>query len=125
MPAMLNTILIYARNPAVTAGFYSKFFDFQTTGEMIEGLIELTCPDAGASILIHQAAKSVKLGQAGVKLMFSVRDVDSFKEQSAQRGLIFGSTHQANGYCFANAKDPDGNPVAISSRAYRTAGSAA
>ncbi|WP_050479833.1 VOC family protein [Herbaspirillum rhizosphaerae] len=121
MSAVLNTILIYAKNPSATAEFYRKFFDFETTGEMVEGLIELHSPHAGASILIHQAAKSVKLGQAGVKLMFSVRDVDGFKEQSARRGLIFGSTHQANGYAFANAKDPDCNPVAISSRAYRDA----
>lgn len=119
MSAILNTILIYAKNPVATAAFYSDFFDFDSSGEMHEGLIELTTADTGATILIHQAAKSVKLGQVGVKLMFSVRDVDAFKVQSAQRGLIFGSTHQANGYAFANAKDPDGNSVAISSRAYR------
>lgn len=119
MSAVLNTILIYAKNPSATAEFYSKFFGFEATGEMQEGLIELHAPDAGTSILIHQAAKTVKLGQVGVKLMFSVRDVDGFKEESAQRGLVFGSTHQASGYAFANVKDPDGNSVAISSRAYR------
>lgn len=119
MSAVLNTILIYAKNPSATAAFYRTHFGFDTTGEMVEGLIELTSPESGASILIHQAAKSLKQGQAGVKLMFSVRDVEAFKTQSAQRGLEFGSTHQANGYAFANTKDPDGNSVAISSRAYR------
>lgn len=119
MQAVLDTILIYAKNPAATAAFYSQFFGFETSGEMLEGLIELNAPGSGASILIHQAAKSVKLGQVGVKLMFSVEDVDVFKEESAQRGLLFGSTHQANGYAFANVKDPDGNSVAVSSRAYR------
>lgn len=116
---MLNTILIYARDPAASAGFYRRHFGFQTSGGMAEGLIELASPESGANILIHQAAKSVKQGQACVKLMFSVRDVEAFKAQSARQGLIFGSTHQANGYAFANAKDPDGNSVAISSRAYR------
>lgn len=119
MPAVLNTILIYAKNPSATAAFYSQFFGFETSGDMVEGLIELTASASGASILIHQAAKSVKLGQAGVKLMFSVEDVEDFKTQSAQRGLVFGSTHQANGYAFANVKDPDGNSVGVSSRAYR------
>ncbi len=119
MSAVLNTILIYAKNPVVTAEFYRKFFDFETTGKMVEGLIELNSLASGATILIHQAAKTVKLGQVGVKLMFSVKDVDAFKEQSAQLGLVFGSTHQANGYSFANVKDPDGNSVAISSRAHR------
>ena len=31
-----------------------------------------------------------------------------------------GAIHQANGYQFANAKDPDKNSVSISSRAFRS-----
>ncbi|MNJ94518.1 Glyoxalase-like domain protein [compost metagenome] len=119
MPVVLNTILIYARNPSRTADFYQKFFDFHTTGEMVEGLIELTSDSSGSVILVHQAAKSVKLGQAGVKLMFSVEDVEAHKVRCAQDGLVFGATHQANGYVFSNTKDPDGNSVGISSRAFR------
>jgi len=119
MKSPLSTVILYARDMQKTAEFYRKFFGFVTTGEVVEGLIELTAPDAGATILIHQAAKSVKLGQAGVKLVFSVEDIEGFKEQSAKRGLVFGSTHDANGYSFANAKDPDKNSIAISSRAFR------
>lgn len=103
-----------------TAAFYERYFGFTTTGEIVEGLIELAAPEGGASLLIHQAAKSVKLGQVGVKLSFSVPDVEAFKASVAALGLEFGSTHQANGYSFANAKDPDGNSVSISSRAFRT-----
>ncbi|MFJ3044565.1 VOC family protein [Herbaspirillum chlorophenolicum] len=119
MTSSLNTILIYARNPAVTSAFYKEHFGFNTTGEMHEGLIELNAPGIGINLLVHQAAKSLKFGQAVVKLMFSVSDVESFKAESAKKGLEFGSTHQANGYQFANAKDPDGNSVSISSRDYR------
>jgi catechol 2,3-dioxygenase-like lactoylglutathione lyase family enzyme len=119
MTASLNTILIYARNPAVTSAFYKEHFGFEGSGEMHEGLIELHAPETGIHLLIHQAAKSLKFGQAVVKQMFSVRNVEAFKAASAEKGLEFGSIHQANGYQFANAKDPDGNPVAISSRAYR------
>lgn len=63
MSAVLNTILIYAKNPSATAEFYRKFFDFETTGEMVEGLIELNSLSSGITILIHQAAKTIKLGQ--------------------------------------------------------------
>jgi predicted enzyme related to lactoylglutathione lyase len=119
MSCLLNVIVIYARDMQRAANFYRAYFGFTTTGDVIEGLIELTAPEGGASILIHQAAKSVKLGQVGVKLVFSVPDVEAFKATSAARGLEFGSTHQANGYAFANAKDPDGNSVSISSRAFR------
>lgn len=119
MNTPLATVLIYARDPQMTAEFYRLYFGFTTSGLVQEGLIELTSSAGGASLLIHQAAKSVKLGQVGVKLMFSVQDIEAFKLQSAALGLVFGSTHQANGYSFANAKDPDNNSVAISSRAFR------
>lgn len=119
MPASLDTIIIYARNPSATAAFYCSYFEFQSTGVMEQGLITLSPKTSGASLLIHQAAKSIKLGHAGLKLVFSVEDVEAYKAQCAALGLEFGSTHQAQGYCFANAKDPDGNSVSISSRAYR------
>lgn len=116
----LNTIMIYARDMQRSAAFYRDHFGFATSGQVVEGLIELTSASHGMTILIHQAAKSIKLGQVGLKLVFSVMDVEAFKAHSAESGLIFGSLHQANGYSFANAKDPDGNPVSISSRAYRS-----
>lgn len=119
---ILNTIMIYSRDMQRIAAFYEKYFGFVTTREIVNGLIELTPPSGGAIILIHQAAKGVKLGQVGVKLVFSVEDVEAFKVASAEAGLEFGATHPANGYCYANAKDPDGNSVSISSRIYRTQG---
>jgi len=119
MPA-LHTILLYAKNMQATADFYRRFFGFVSSGEVVEGLITLIPANGGAGILVHQAAKSVKQGQAGMKLMFDVQDIEGFKQTSAALGLVFGSTHQANGYAFANAKDPDGNSVAISSRAFRS-----
>lgn len=115
----LNTILLYAKNMQATTEFYQKYFGFVSTGEITEGLIELKHQNGGANILIHQAAKGVKLGQAGVKLIFDVEDIEKFKKESAAQGLKFGSTHEANGYSYANTKDPDKNSVAISSRAFR------
>lgn len=119
MTAPLGTILIYARDMSRTAEFYRKYFGFQTSGQVVEGLIELSAPQGGAGILIHQAARSSKLGQVGVKLCFHVPDVEAFKAEADRLGLEFGPTHQANGYAFANAKDPDKNSVSISSRAFR------
>jgi len=116
----LQTLILYARNMRATAEFYCMHFGFASSLEVVEGLIELRATKGGAGLLIHQAAKSVKLGQAGVKLMFDVEDIEGFKQMAAAKGLAFGATHQANGYAFANAKDPDGNPVAISSRGFRS-----
>ncbi len=120
MNPLLGTVIIYARDMKKTAAFYSQHFGFETTGEIVEGLIELRSPGGGAGILIHQAAKSLKLGQVGVKLSFHVRDVPAFVIAAAQRGLKFGAVHEANGYQFANAKDPDKNSLSISSRIFRS-----
>jgi catechol 2,3-dioxygenase-like lactoylglutathione lyase family enzyme len=120
MDAILDGVTIYARDMQKTADFYRRFFGFVGSSDVVEGLIVLTSPNGGASITILQAAKSVKLGQVGVKLSFAVRDVEAFKLESECRGLKFGSTHLANGYSFANAKDPDKNSVSISSHAHRT-----
>jgi predicted enzyme related to lactoylglutathione lyase len=119
MDATLGTIIIYARSMQKTAAFYRDHFGFRTTGEVVDGLIELHAPGTGAGILIHQAARSAKLGQVSVKLSFHVADVEQFVEDAHARGLVFGPIHYSNGYCFANAKDPDNNAISISSRAFR------
>jgi predicted enzyme related to lactoylglutathione lyase len=125
MDAALGTIIIYAKDIQKSAAFYSNHFGFQTTGVVNEGLIELHAQNGGAAILLHQASKGVKLGQVSVKLSFHVRDVEAFKLKAASVGLKFGATHQANGYLFANTKDPDKNSVSISSRAFRNVASVA
>lgn len=120
MTPQLGTVIIYARDMQKTAALYQRHFGFETTGDVKEGLIELRASGGGASILIHQAAKLVKLGQAGVKLSFHVPDVAAFAAEAARNGLKVGAIHQANGYAFADTKDPDKNSVGISSRAFRT-----
>ncbi len=120
MTPVLNTIVIYARNMRKTAEFYCRLFDFQSSLTVMEGLIALEAKHGGASILVLQAAKSVKLGQVGVKLSFAVRDVEAFKAMALKRGVKFGATHSADGYSFANVKDPDKNSVSVSSRSYRS-----
>ena len=119
MRASLSTVLIYARDPQASATFYETHFGFVARADEDGRIIELTHPEGGAVLMLHQAARSVKLGQVCVKLIFAVEDLEAFKARSAALGLEFGSTHQADGYAFANAKDPDGNSISISSRAFR------
>lgn len=87
--------------------------------KIVEGFIELKPAADGASIFIHQAAKGIRLGQVEVKLGFHVPVVVLLAAKAKKRGLKFGTVHEANGYQFANAKDPDKNSVCISSRAFR------
>jgi hypothetical protein len=42
--------------------------------------------------------------------------VHAAKSRLAAQGLKFGKVHEVNGFAFANARDPEGNPIQISSR---------
>ena len=49
-------------------------------------------------------------------IVFAVSDVRGFKAERESAGLKFGVVHKADGFEFANAKDPAGNSISISSR---------
>ncbi|HEV7323061.1 MAG TPA: VOC family protein [Ensifer sp.] len=115
----INRIILYAHDVEATVRFYEKHFGFQACREAGDRIVELTPPDGGASLMVHPAAKGQRRGQSLVKLVFDVSDVEAFCERSAAEGLVFGAIHQADGYQFANAKDPSDNPISISSRAFR------
>ncbi|MDR6900846.1 VOC family protein [Rhizobium miluonense] len=115
----LGRITLYARNVDATVSFYEKHFGFKPLRLEGDRIVELLAQDGGANLLIHPAGKAQKMGQVLVKLVFDVEHVEAFRTKCAEEGLEFGPLHQADGYVFANAKDPSGNPIAISSRAFR------
>jgi len=116
---MLGKILIYAPDVAATARFYERHFGFRSIQLPGDRIVELINPDGGAGIMIHAAAKGQKKGQSVVKLVFDIADVEAFCARCAKNGLKFGAIHKADGYVFANAKDPCLNPISVSSRAFR------
>ncbi|NYT29923.1 VOC family protein [Rhizobium sp. WYCCWR 11128] len=115
----LNRLVIYAGNVEETARFYEKHFGFKATSLPGDRIIELVAQDGGANIMLHQAAKGQRSGQSSVKLVFDVEDVEAFCSRCAENGLKFGAIHKADGYQFANAKDPCQNSISVSSRAFR------
>jgi len=115
----LNRLLIYARDVTETARFYETHFGFKSFQLPGDRIVELINPDGGANIMIHAAAKGQKTGQSVVKLVFDIADVEAFCARCAKNGLEFGPIHKADGYVFANAKDPCLNPISVSSRAFR------
>ncbi len=119
MDAVLNRIVMYAKNVNRMAEFYKTHFGFAEDTNQIDGIVELIQRSSGFSLLIHPAGKAVKPGQVSVKLVFSVKDVEKFCAKSLKSGLRFGSIHQSDGYAFSNAKDPEKNSIQISSRAFR------
>ena len=47
MNISLGTVIIYARDMHKSAQFYSSHFGFETTGKVVEGLIELCAVNGG------------------------------------------------------------------------------
>lgn len=121
MPLALNRLILYARDVEATVAFYEKHFEFKALRLPGDRIVELVAQGGGANIMVHAAARSVKTSQAAVKLVFDVQDVSGFCEKSARGGLVFSAEHAAQGYSYANAKDPCGNNIQVSSRAFRIA----
>ena len=115
----LGRLVLYVRDVEATVAFYERYFGFTRSQDDGDRIVELIPADGGASLMIHPAAKSQKMGQALVKLAFDVEDIEAFCTKAAEAGLQFGSLHKGDGYVFANAKDPSGNSVSVSSRAFR------
>jgi len=118
----LNRLLIYAKDVEETVRFYEKHFGFRAMRLPGDRIVELTSPDGGAHLMIHQAAKGQRSGQSIIKLVFDVEDVEGFCRRAAEDGLEFGAVHKADGYLFANAKDPCQNSISVSSRAFSAKG---
>jgi predicted enzyme related to lactoylglutathione lyase len=119
MQPALTALTIYTKQMEAMATFYCKHFGFVASQDMGDRLVVLKSPRHGMAIQLHPTAKSQKEGQVLVKLVFAVEDVRAFCETSRENGLAFGAIHKADGYEFANAKDPAKNSVCVSSRAYR------
>lgn len=119
MTLPLNRIVLYAHDVEDTLAFYEKHFGFEVHRQSGDRIVELIHPAGGAILMVHQAGKGVRRGQSTIKLVFDVADVEAFCASSARNGLEFGAIHRADGYVFANARDPGKNPISISSRAFR------
>lgn len=117
--APLNRVVLYVRSVEDSAAFYERHFGFVARRDEGDRIVELEHPEGGVSLMLHPAAKGQRSGQSLVKLVFDVEDVAAFCAASASMGLVFGAIHQADGYQFANARDPSDNPISVSSRAFR------
>ena len=114
-PPLLR-LTLYTRKMEEMAAFYALHFGYTAWGDPEDRIVELRPPGQGAVINLHPMAKSQKPGQVLVKLGFEVDDVVAFVAMAAHKGLTFGKPFKGDGYLFANAKDPAGNSISITSR---------
>jgi len=111
----LGRVILYVKDIGKAGAFYQTHFGLRVASEE-RGWLDLASPSGGCRIALHQASKGQKSGSA-VKLVFAVRDVEAFKKRAAGLGLKFGPVHVIPGsHEYANAKDPAGNSISISTR---------
>ncbi len=118
MPAEITRIILYSKRMDEMVWFYETHFGFTAKRKAGDRVVELVPETGGAHLLLHPAGKAAREGQVAVKLVFDVADVPAFCVRARLNGLEFGPIHQADGYEFANAKDPSKNSISISSRAF-------
>ena len=117
MKVHISRIVLYVRDVPGAVAFYEKYFGMTPTGPPEKGWQELSTPGGGCNLALHQALMtSRERGRSPAKIVFGVTDVHAAKKQMAARGLKFGKVHEVNGFAFANARDPEGNPIQISSQ---------
>lgn len=117
---VLGRVLLYVRDVEAVANFYALHFGFRIHRTEGDRIVELESPGGtGTNIMLHPLGRGRKSGQTVAKLVFDVADVDTFCTRVAEQGLDFGAIHRGDGYAFANAKDPAGNSISVSSRAFR------
>lgn len=114
-PLPIARIVLYVRDIPKIAAFYQKHFGLKPLPGTQEGWLEMGSPNGGCSIALHRAAAAQKRGSE-IKIVFGVKDVEAFRTERAAAGLKFGVVHKTIGHEFANAKDPAGNSIQISSR---------
>ncbi len=118
MAIHLGRILIYSKKIPQMIDFYSRHFGYTAVYQEDDRIVELRPKGIGIALLLHPASKGQKEGQVLVKLVFDTEDVVGFCKTAKENGLDFGPIHQADGYVFANTKDPSKNSVSVSNRAF-------
>ena len=71
---------------------------------------------AAGTVRIALHSGPVSPGRKGPKLVFYADDVAGLRAQLTARGARFGKVRDAGQFCLCDGKDPDGNPVQLSSR---------
>jgi predicted enzyme related to lactoylglutathione lyase len=114
-PLPIARVILYVRDIEKVAAFYRKHFGLKPLPGAEDGWLEIGSPNGTCSIALHQAAASQKRG-AEIKIVFGIKDVRKFRAEREAAGLKFGVVHKSADHEFANAKDPAGNSIQVSSR---------
>ena len=104
-------VILFTRQMEAMSKFYGEVLGLeQITSE--SGWQEFAA--GGARIALHSGPPSP--GTKGPKIVFYAEDVARRRETLVARGAKFGKVRQGDVFCLCDGKDPDGNPIQLSSR---------
>ena len=112
MPSMkMARVILFTGQMDAMSEFYGQVLGLkQITNE--KGWKEFTA--GGTRIALHSGPSSP--GRKGPKIVFYAKDVAGLRETLVARGARFGKVRQGQVFCLCDGKDPDGNPIQLSSR---------
>jgi catechol 2,3-dioxygenase-like lactoylglutathione lyase family enzyme len=106
---LARVILFTARMEAMSK-FYGQVLGLKQVADE-KGWKEF---DAGSvRIALHSGPPSP--GRKGPKIVFQARNIGSLRATLIARGARFGKVREGD-FCLCDGKDPDGNPIQLSSR---------
>ena len=110
--------MLFVQDVEKVATFYEDYFGLVRIDAHEEGYLEL---DAGSVRLALHAAKwsDGDNSESPAKIVFECDDVPTAVAAFQKKGLKFGKVFEWKGFAFADTKDPENNPVQISSRPIR------
>lgn len=112
MDLELRRVILFTRDLAGMAAFYRDVLGLAEIGRE-DGWVDF---DAGACRLALHAGEP-RIGARPPKLVFYARDVSAARAGLLKRGLkAAGPVKSAVSFDMCGFKDPDGNPLQISSR---------
>jgi catechol 2,3-dioxygenase-like lactoylglutathione lyase family enzyme len=107
----LARVILFTAQMDAMSKFYGEVLGLkQVTNE--KGWREFDA--GGARIGLHSGRSSP--GRKGPKIVFHANDVSALRKTLVARGAKFGKVRDAGVFCLCDGKDPDGNPIQLSSR---------
>jgi catechol 2,3-dioxygenase-like lactoylglutathione lyase family enzyme len=115
MSGRISRIILFVPDVALVAAFYERHFDLKRLEGGDADWVELSA--GGCNLGLHRAhGVGGDKAHSPAKVVFEVEDVHAAKAEFSKEGLEFGKVWEGAGYAFADAVDPAGNPIQISSR---------
>ncbi len=106
----LARVILFTAQMEAMSRFYGQVLGLkQVTDE--KGWKEFAA--GGTRIALHSGPASP--GRKGPKIVFYAEDVSAMRTKLVARGAKFGKVRQGEAFCLCDGKDPDGNPVQLSS----------